>query len=182
MLVTIHSLSPNIHIQILQTVFHTFPYKNHLREFVDRSQHFPLGGQLINSLDFFSCSIIDIVRRTLMLVTVRTWRVRKMMVVTRYHAVYPLYKIKDVSKSKICKTLALSSLTVKINFLCNIFGFDVCILVTNKYFSILFECPVLCFDPVIEFIPYKKIMDHHTFLGNCLPTPPIHQHFALREK
>ena len=24
-----------------------------------------------------------------------------------------------------------------------------CVLVTNKYFSILFECPVLCFDPVI---------------------------------
>ena len=91
-----------------------------------------------------------------MLVTLGTWRVGKMMVATQCLAVYPLYNIKDVSKSKICKTQALSSLTVKIDFLCNIFGFDVCVLVTNKYFSILFECPVLCFDPVIKFIPYQK--------------------------
>ena len=24
--------------------------------------------------------------------------------------------------------------------------------------------------------------DHNTFLGNCSPTPPLNQHFALREK
>ena len=24
--------------------------------------------------------------------------------------------------------------------------------------------------------------DHYTFLGNCLPTPPLSQHFALNDK
>ena len=25
-------------------------------------------------------------------------------------------------------------------------------------------------------------LDHYTFLGNCPPTPPLSQHFALSEK
>ena len=29
---------------------------------------------------------------------------------------------------------------------------------------------------------YVNKWDHYTFLGNCLPTPPLTQHFALREK
>ena len=27
-----------------------------------------------------------------------------------------------------------------------------------------------------------KFLNHHTFLGNCPPTPPLSRHFALREK
>ena len=27
-----------------------------------------------------------------------------------------------------------------------------------------------------------KVPDHYTFLGNCPPTPPLSQHFALSEK
>ena len=27
-----------------------------------------------------------------------------------------------------------------------------------------------------------KFKDHYTFLGNCPPTPPLSQHFALSEK
>ena len=87
-----------------------------------------------------------------MLVTFGTWRVGKMMPCI----VSSEQNKRCIKKQNFSKTQALSSLTVKIDFLCNIFGFDVCILVTNKYFSILFECPVLCFDPVIKFIPYQK--------------------------
>ena len=28
----------------------------------------------------------------------------------------------------------------------------------------------------------NKNLDHYTFLGNCLPTPPLRQHFALSER
>ena len=56
-----------------------FSLWNQWREFVDKSQHSPLGVQLINSLDIFTCSCIDIVRRKLMLATFGTWRVGKMM-------------------------------------------------------------------------------------------------------
>ena len=27
--------------------------------------------------------------------------------------------------------------------------------------------------------PLKKVRDHYTFLGNCPPTPPLSQYFAL---
>ena len=63
-----------------------------------------------------------------------------------------------------CKTVLILSLliesynqlTLKVNFLCNIFGFDMSFLVANKYFSIFLECPALCFDPLVKFIPYKR--------------------------
>ena len=29
---------------------------------------------------------------------------------------------------------------------------------------------------------YLKFRDHNTFLGNYSPTPPLNQHFTLREK
>ena len=54
-------------------------------------------------------------------------------------------------------------------------GFQVCLL-TNflfYFFSIFFF-----FVFFFEF----KFWDHKTFLGNCLPTPPLSQHFALSEK
>ena len=28
----------------------------------------------------------------------------------------------------------------------------------------------------------NKNLDHYMFLGNCLPTPPLSQHFALSER
>ena len=46
-------LSPNIHIQILQSDFYIF-LKNVLREFDRRSRHFLLGDHLINSQNLFS--------------------------------------------------------------------------------------------------------------------------------
>ena len=47
-------------------------------------------------------------------------------------------------------------LTLKVNFLCNIFGFDMSFLVANKYFSIFLDSPALCLDPLIKFISYKR--------------------------
>ena len=32
------------------------------------------------------------------------------------------------------------------------------------------------------YLVEKQDSDHYTFLGNCPPTPPLHQHFALSEK
>ena len=45
----INTLSPRIHIQILQTDLHTFPLRYELREFDNRSRHFLLGDHFINS-------------------------------------------------------------------------------------------------------------------------------------
>ena len=47
-------LSPNIHIQILQTGLYTFPYKDKLREFDKRSRHFLLGDHFMNSYNLIS--------------------------------------------------------------------------------------------------------------------------------
>lgn len=47
-------------------------------------------------------------------------------------------------------------LTLKVNFLCNVFGFDMSFLVANKYFSIFLDSPALCLDPLIKFISYKR--------------------------
>ena len=38
---------------------------------------------------------------------------------------------------------------------------------------------------IFFFVPSHDAMrasDHNAFLGNCPPTPPLSQHFALREK
>ena len=47
-------------------------------------------------------------------------------------------------------------LTLKVNYLCNVFGFDMSFLVANKYFSIFLDSPALCLDPLIKFIFYKR--------------------------
>ena len=67
-------LSPNIHIQILQTDLYIpgNSLKNELREFGKRSKHFPLGDHLINSHNFISWQCMDIVRRKLKFVTIGT--------------------------------------------------------------------------------------------------------------
>ena len=50
----LNPLSPNIHIQILQTDLYTFSLKNKLREFDERSKHSLLGDQFINSHNLIS--------------------------------------------------------------------------------------------------------------------------------
>ena len=73
-------LSPNIHMQILQTDIHTFP-----RDTVSwgiliiRTKHFLFGDHLINSHNHFSWQHMDIVGRKFMLVTVRTKRFKNML-------------------------------------------------------------------------------------------------------
>ena len=64
-------LSPNIHVQILQTDLYIF-LKNELREFDKRSKHFLSGDHFINSHNLISCQGMNIVRRKLMLVTIVT--------------------------------------------------------------------------------------------------------------
>ena len=48
-----------------------------LREFDKRSKHFLLGDQFINSYNLISGQSVDMVRRKLMLVTIRTLRVNR---------------------------------------------------------------------------------------------------------
>ena len=50
----LNPLSPNIHIQILQTGLHTFSLKNELREFDERSRFFLIGDHFINSHNLIS--------------------------------------------------------------------------------------------------------------------------------
>ena len=68
----LNPLSPNIHIQILQTDQHTFPSMNELKKFDKRSRHFPLGDHFINSHNLISRYCMDIIRRKLTLVTIGT--------------------------------------------------------------------------------------------------------------
>ena len=68
----VNPLSPNIHIQILDTNLYIFPLKNELREFDKRSKHFLSGDHFINSHNLISWQSMDIVRRKLMLVTIGT--------------------------------------------------------------------------------------------------------------
>ena len=49
----LNPLSPNIHIQILQTDLHIFP-QTELREFAKRSKHFLLDDHFINSHNLIS--------------------------------------------------------------------------------------------------------------------------------
>ena len=72
----LNPLSPNIHIQILQTDRHTFPSMNELKKFDKRSRHFPLGDHFINSHNLISRYCMDIIRRKLTLVTIGTLRVK----------------------------------------------------------------------------------------------------------
>ena len=46
---------------------------------------------------------------------------------------------------------------------------------------IIFES-VTIFVETIVHLANPQIFDHCTFLGNCLTTPPLSQHFALSEK
>ena len=116
-----------------------------------------------------------------MLVTFGTWRVGKMMVATQCLAVYPLYDIKDVSKSNInfvklrhCLHLLSKSIFSAIFFdlMCaswlqiNIFPSSL-----SVQFCVLIQ--------LSSSSPTKKIMDHYTFLRNCSPTPPLSQHQHL---
>ena len=45
----LNPLSPNIHIQTLETGLYTIPYKDKLRAFDKRSKYFLLGDHFINS-------------------------------------------------------------------------------------------------------------------------------------
>ena len=81
-LITIHflnPLSPNVHIQILQTGLYTIPFKDKLREFDKRSKYFLLGDHFINSHNLISSQCMDMVRRKLMLVTIETQRVKELV-------------------------------------------------------------------------------------------------------
>ena len=65
-------LSPNIHIQILQTDLHTFPLRISWEKFDKRSWNFLYDDHFINSHNFISWQCMDIVRRKLLLVTIET--------------------------------------------------------------------------------------------------------------
>ena len=71
-ILTVIPLSPDIHIQILQTDLHTFPHKDKLREFDERSKHFLLDDNFIDSKNLISWPCMDVIRRKLMLVTIGT--------------------------------------------------------------------------------------------------------------
>ena len=65
-------LSPNTHMQILQTDLHTFPLRMFWENLKKRSRHFLFRDDFINSHNLISWQWMDIVRRKLMLVTIGT--------------------------------------------------------------------------------------------------------------
>ena len=67
----INPLSPNIHIQFLQTDLYIL-LKIVLREYDKRSRYFLNVDHFINSHNLISWQIMDIVTRKLMLVTIGT--------------------------------------------------------------------------------------------------------------
>ena len=69
---TVNPLSPNIHMQILQTDLYTFSLQNEYRESDKRSKRFPFGDHFIYSHNLISLQCMDIVRRKLILVTIGT--------------------------------------------------------------------------------------------------------------
>ena len=71
-------LSPKIHIQMLQTDLHTLLLEQ-LRDFGLRSKHSPFGNQFSNSHNLYSWWSADVVGRKLMLVTLGTYRVNKLL-------------------------------------------------------------------------------------------------------
>ena len=68
----INPLSPNIHIQILQTDLYTCPSWMSWENLIKDEKHFPSGDHFINSHNLISWCCMDIVRRKLMLVTIGT--------------------------------------------------------------------------------------------------------------
>ena len=68
-LTSINPLSPNMHIQILQTDLYTFSQRMCWENLVKEPRHFLLGDQFINSHNLISWQSMDMVRRKLMLVT-----------------------------------------------------------------------------------------------------------------
>ena len=74
---SINPLSPNIHMQILQTDLHTFPSRISWENLIKDQGIFPLGDHFINSRNLISWHCMDIVRRKLTLNTIGTWRVKR---------------------------------------------------------------------------------------------------------
>ena len=70
--VQFNPLSPNIHLQILQTDLYNISLKNELREFDKRSSDFLLCDHFIHSHDLVSWQCMDIIGGKLMLVTIGT--------------------------------------------------------------------------------------------------------------
>ena len=69
----INPLSPNIHIQILQTDLHTFPLRiTWEKKFNKTSRHFLFCDHFLYSHNLISWQCMDIVRRKLLLVTIGT--------------------------------------------------------------------------------------------------------------
>ena len=66
----LNSFSPNIHIQILQTYLHTFPYRIRWENLIKRSKHFPFCDHFITSYNLSSWLCTNTVGRRLMLNTV----------------------------------------------------------------------------------------------------------------
>ena len=62
----LNSFSPNIHIKMLQTYLHTFPYRIRWENLI-KKKHFPFCDHFINSYNLSSWLCIDTVRRRLML-------------------------------------------------------------------------------------------------------------------
>ena len=68
--IKVNPLSPNIHIQILQTDLHTFPWRISWENLI--CQHFLFSDHFINSHNLISWQGMNIVGRKLMLVTIGT--------------------------------------------------------------------------------------------------------------
>ena len=68
---TVNPLSPNIHIQFLQTDLYIL-LKNVLREYDKRLRYLLIVDHFTNSHNLISWQIMDIVKRKLMLVTIGT--------------------------------------------------------------------------------------------------------------
>ena len=68
----LNPLSPNIHIQILQTDLYTFPYRMSKENLIKKIKAFPFGDDFIYSHNLISLQRTDIVRRKLILVTIGT--------------------------------------------------------------------------------------------------------------
>ena len=73
-------------------------------------------------------------------------------------------------------------LTLKVNFLCNILGLDMSFLVANEHFSVVLDCPVLSFYPVIQFFTWKLLtesLDRLLWNKLCFFSPILPELFKL---
>ena len=68
----INPLSPDIHIQILQTDLHTLPLRISWENLIKPSRHFLFCDHFLYSYNLISWQCMDIVRRKLLLVTIGT--------------------------------------------------------------------------------------------------------------